>query len=99
VAPLKSLPKASNMYNVLLFVFMRETFTFYDTGPTLEFKPLSKHLKYVYLGKDAKLLMIIAKNLTTLQKKKLVRVLKDHKTTKGWTITDGKRISPSLFMH
>ncbi|KAL9363935.1 hypothetical protein Peur_041808 [Populus x canadensis] len=80
-------------------LFIHDIFSNSSRRPTLEFKPLSKHLKYVYLGKDAKLLMIIAKNLTTLQKEKLVRVLKDHKTTKGWTITDGKRISPSLFMH
>ncbi|XP_022873479.1 uncharacterized protein LOC111392378 [Olea europaea var. sylvestris] len=68
-------------------------------APTLELKPLPKHLKYVYLGEGETLLVIIAKNLTTLQEDMLIRVLKEHKIAIGWTIADIKGISSSMCMH
>jgi len=37
--------------------------------------------------------------LTGDKEEKLLRVLRDHKTTIGWTITDTKDISPSMCMH
>jgi hypothetical protein len=43
--------------------------------------------------------VIIAKNLTTLQEDRLIRVLKEHKIAIGWTIADIKGISPSMCMH
>lgn len=68
-------------------------------APTLELKPLPEHLEYVYLGEGDTLPIIIAKNLTTLQKQKLICVLKENKTVIGWTIADIKGISPSMCTH
>lgn len=67
--------------------------------PILELKPFLDHLKYVYLRDGDILLVIIAKDLTSTQEKKLVKVLRDHKTIIGWTITDIKGISLSTCMH
>ena len=61
-------------------------------APTLELKPLPGHLKYVFLGDT--LPVIIAKELTSLQEERLIRVLREHKTSIGWTIADIKGISP-----
>ena len=68
-------------------------------APQLELKSLLDHMKYVYLGQDKMLLVIIAQDLTQVQEEKLIRVLGDHKTTIGWTIVDIKGIIPSMCMH
>ena len=68
-------------------------------APTLELKPLSDHLKYVFLGEEDTLPVIIAKELTPLQEESLIRVLREHKTAIGWPITYIKGISPSMCMH
>ena len=68
-------------------------------APTLELKPLSDHLKYVFLSEEDILLVIIVKELTPLQEERVIRVLREHKTTIGWTIADIKGISPSMCMH
>ncbi|XP_070676463.1 uncharacterized protein [Malus domestica] len=68
-------------------------------APILEFKPLPSHLKYVYLGDKETLLVIISSTLTVLEEKKLIRVLKEHKTTIGWTLADIRSISPTTCMH
>ena len=67
--------------------------------PTLELKPLLEHLQYIYLGENETLSVIIAKTLTLVQKEKLIRALRDHKTAIGWTIANSKRISPFMCMH
>ncbi|KAJ4930451.1 hypothetical protein NE237_000117 [Protea cynaroides] len=67
--------------------------------PIVELKPLSDHLKYVYLGDNETLPVIIARDLTKLQEEKLIRILRDHKTAIGWTIADIKGISPAMCMH
>ena len=67
--------------------------------PTLELKPLSNHLKYVFFGEEDTLPIIIAKELTPLQEKRLIGVLREHKTAIGWIIVDIKGISPSMCMH
>ncbi|XP_062119000.1 uncharacterized protein LOC133832705 [Humulus lupulus] len=68
-------------------------------APTLELKPLPEHLKYVYLGKNETLPVIIARNLNQVQEEKVMRVLQEYKTTIGWSIVDIKGISPSMCMH
>lgn len=68
-------------------------------APTLELKPLPKHLKYIYLGEKDTFPVIIAKDLTPIQEEKLTRVLREHKTAIGWTIVDIKGISPFMCMH
>ncbi|CAN6583601.1 unnamed protein product [Malus baccata var. baccata] len=67
--------------------------------PTLELKPLPSHLRYVFLGEDETLLVIISSSLTTHEESKLVRVLKEYKTAIGWTLGDIKGISPTTCMH
>ncbi|CAL2256334.1 unnamed protein product [Prunus armeniaca] len=68
-------------------------------APELELKQLPKHLKYSYLGKNETLLVIIASHLKPNDEKKLLRVLREHKTAIGWSIADIKGISPTLCMH
>ena len=70
-----------------------------EQAPDLELKPLPDHLKYVYLGDNQTLPVIIAKELTSIQEEKLTNVLRNHKTAIGWTIADIKGISPSTCMH
>ncbi|CAN6573110.1 unnamed protein product [Malus baccata var. baccata] len=70
-----------------------------ELPPTLELKPLLSHLKYVFLGDDETLLVIISSTLTAQEEDKLVRVLREYKTTIGWTLADIKGISPTTCMH
>ena len=67
-------------------------------APTLDLKPLLNHLKYVFLGENKILPVIIANNLSFLQEK-LMRVLMNHRIAIGWTIADIKGISPSMCMY
>ena len=67
--------------------------------PTLELKPLPDSLKYVFLGANQTLLVIIASNLTPSQESQLIEVLQVHKGVIGWIIVDLKRISPSICQH
>ncbi|XP_071939287.1 uncharacterized protein [Coffea arabica] len=43
--------------------------------------------------------MIISNALSDTQEEKLIRVLREHKETLGWTITNIKGISPSICIH
>ncbi|CAN6552365.1 unnamed protein product [Malus baccata var. baccata] len=73
---------------------------FHDNmAPTLEIKPLPDHLKYVFLGDDETLPIIVSSSLTTHEEEKLVRVLREHKTAIGWTLADIRGISPTTCMH
>ena len=65
--------------------------------PDLELLP--NHLKYVFLGDGGTLSVIISSKLSAPQEEKLVQVLKEHKTSIGWTIADIKGISLSTCMH
>ncbi|CAN6567572.1 unnamed protein product [Malus baccata var. baccata] len=67
-------------------------------APVLELKPLPDHLKYVFLGDNETLPVIVSSSLTTIEEK-LIRVLKDHKTAIGWTLADIRGISPTTCMH
>ena len=44
-------------------------------------------------------MVIVTRNLSSIQEDKLIRVLRDHKTAIGWTIADIKGISSSMCMH
>ncbi|KAI5351478.1 hypothetical protein L3X38_004369 [Prunus dulcis] len=68
-------------------------------APELELKQLPKHLKYAYLGENETLPVIVASHLGPNNEKKLLRVLKEHKTAIGWSMADIKGISPTLCMH
>ena len=47
----------------------------------------------MFLGEKDTLLVIIVKELTPLKEEKLICMLKENKTTIGWTIADIKGIS------
>ena len=68
-------------------------------APKLELKPLPQHLKYVYLGEEETLPVIIANNLSNGEEERLIRLLRTHKRVIGWTIADIRGISPSRCMH
>ncbi|XP_068344115.1 uncharacterized protein [Pyrus communis] len=68
-------------------------------APKLELKPIPEHLKYAFLGEDETLPVIISSQLTAEEGEKLIRVLKDHKTTIAWSIADVKGINPATCMH
>ena len=68
-------------------------------APKVELKQLPEQLKYAFLGEGETLPVIIAKDLTSLQEERLIRVLKERKSVIGWTIADIKGISPSTCMH
>ena len=52
-------------------------------APELELKPLPNNLKYVFIGDNNTLPVIIVKGLTSAQEERLVKLLSDHKTTIG----------------
>ncbi|CAN6691732.1 unnamed protein product [Malus baccata var. baccata] len=67
--------------------------------PSLELKPLPSHLKYVFLGEQEMLPVIISFFAHCKEEDKLVRVLREYKTAIGWTLADIKGISPTTCMH
>ncbi|KAM1748319.1 hypothetical protein FF1_009255 [Malus domestica] len=67
--------------------------------PSLELKPLPSHLKYVFLGEQKTLPVIISSSLIAQEEDKLVRVLREYKTAIGWTLADIKGISLTTCMH
>ncbi|XP_075475595.1 uncharacterized protein LOC142506821 [Primulina tabacum] len=70
-----------------------------EEPPTLELKQLPPHLKYVYLGENNKLYVIISSYLTDVMEGKLLKVLKEHKGAFAWKVVDIKGINPSVCMH
>ncbi|CAN6685977.1 unnamed protein product [Malus baccata var. baccata] len=68
-------------------------------APTLELKPLPDHLKYVFLGNDETLPVIVSSSVTAHEEEKLVKVLREYKTAIGWTLADIRGISPTTCMH
>lgn len=67
--------------------------------PVLELKQLHVHLSYAFLGESSTYPVIIIVDLTELEREKLLRVLRMHKSVIGWSIDDLKGISPSIVMH
>ena len=65
----------------------------------MEKKTLPSHLRYAYLGDTSTLQVIISASLTAAEEDKLLRVLRDHKDTLGWSLADLKGIRPSMCMH
>ena len=62
----------------------------------LELKEVLQHLEYTFLGKDSKLPVIIASNLSKMQKEKLLNVLKKHKRAIAWKFSAIKGINLSF---
>lgn len=65
----------------------------------LELKVLPQHLKYVYLGKNETLPVIISTHLTEFEEEQLLKMLKEHKEAIRWMIADIKGLNPSTCMH
>ena len=66
---------------------------------TPELKQLPEHLRYAFLGDSYTFPVIVAASLTPEEEENLLRVLREHRTALGWTISDIKGISPSICMH
>ncbi|XP_073138829.1 uncharacterized protein [Henckelia pumila] len=66
---------------------------------TVELKPLPIHLKYVFLGENEKLPIIISSSLTGEMEARLLDILKSHKSMFSWKVADIKDINPSICMH
>ncbi|CAN6691849.1 unnamed protein product [Malus baccata var. baccata] len=101
VTALESLPSHSGKspLSILDSVLANKLLPSIVQPPTLELKPLPSHLKYVFLGEDQTLPVIISSSLTAQEEDKLIRVLKEHKSAIGWTLADIKGISPTTCMH
>ncbi|CAN6695189.1 unnamed protein product [Malus baccata var. baccata] len=100
VAALESLPSHSGKspLSILDSVLANKLLPSIVQPPTLELKPLPSHLKYVFLGEDQTLPVIISSSLTAQEEDKLIRVLKEQKSAIGWTLADIKGISPTTCM-
>ncbi|XP_075521398.1 uncharacterized protein LOC142554621 [Primulina tabacum] len=62
-------------------------------------KDLPSHLCYAFLDESLSYPVIISSALTIEENDKLLRVLREFKSALGWTISDIKRISPTVCMH
>ncbi|XP_012435429.2 uncharacterized protein LOC105762056 [Gossypium raimondii] len=56
--------------------------------PKLELKELPENLKYIYLGENQTLPLIVSNALIEMQESKLLRVLREHKEAFRWTLAD-----------
>ncbi|CAN6725843.1 unnamed protein product [Malus baccata var. baccata] len=101
VAALESLPLQSGKFldPISILVLANKLLPSVVQPPTLELKPLPSHLKYIFLGDDETLPTIISSTLMAQEEDKLVRVLREYKTTIGWTLADIKGINPTTCMH
>ena len=70
-----------------------------ESPPKLELKPLPSHLKYAFLGVEETFPIIISSSLDSDQENKLLEILRTHKISIGWTITDIKGISLLICTH
>ena len=64
-----------------------------------ELKPLLDNLKYAYLDEKKIYPVIISANLSEDEEERLLKTLKKHRATIGYTLDDLKGISPTLCQH
>ena len=67
--------------------------------PVFELKPLPDTLKYAYLDENKIYHVIISANLSEKEEEKLLKTLKKHRASIGYTFGDLKGISPTLGQH
>ena len=72
---------------------------FTEEAPKLEIKALPPHMRYVFLGGDDTLPVIITSDLNVEQVEFLVEVLKRVKRAIDWTIVDIIGIPPCICSH
>ncbi|GKE71384.1 reverse transcriptase domain-containing protein, partial [Tanacetum coccineum] len=70
-----------------------------DEPPEVELEDLPPHLEYSFLEGDNKLPVIIAKDLSVEEKAALIKVLKSHKRSIAWKLSDIKGINPKFCTH
>nr|GEY32098.1 hypothetical protein [Tanacetum cinerariifolium] len=70
-----------------------------DEPPKVELKDLPPHLEYAFLEGDDKLPVIITKDLSAEEKTALITVLKSHKRSIAWKLSDIKGIDPEFCTH
>ncbi|GJS73264.1 reverse transcriptase domain-containing protein [Tanacetum coccineum] len=70
-----------------------------DEPPEVELKDLPPHLEYAFLEDNNKLPVIIAKNLSVVEKTALINVLKSRKRAIAWKLSDIKGINPEFCSH
>ncbi|GJT29180.1 reverse transcriptase domain-containing protein, partial [Tanacetum coccineum] len=70
-----------------------------EPSTDLKLKPLPENLEYVVLEEPSFLPVIISSQLSAPNKSKLVSVLKKHKESFAWKITDIPSICPSFYKH
>ncbi|XP_061368564.1 uncharacterized protein LOC133311525 [Gastrolobium bilobum] len=68
-------------------------------APKVELKELPLTLEYAFLGESKTYPVIININLSIAEEEKLLKVLREHRTAIGWSITDLKGINPSFCTH
>ncbi|GJV56604.1 DNA-directed DNA polymerase [Tanacetum coccineum] len=64
--------------------------------PELELKELPEHLEYAFLQENNQLPVVISSTLITVEKARLLEVLKDHKGEIAWSIANIKGINSSF---
>ena len=67
--------------------------------PVFELKQLPDTLKYAYLDERKIYRVIISANLSEDEEKRLLKTLRKHRATIGYTLDDLKGISPTLCQH
>ncbi|GJX66580.1 hypothetical protein Tco_0300923 [Tanacetum coccineum] len=67
--------------------------------PKLELKELPEHLEYTFLQENNQLQVVISSALSTVEKTRLLGVLKNHKGAIAWSIADIKGIDSSFCTH
>ena len=67
--------------------------------PLFELKQLPNTLKYAYLDDKNIYPVIISANLSKHEEERLLKILKKHRDTIGYTLDDLKGISPTLCQH
>ncbi|XP_055812065.1 uncharacterized protein LOC129881982 [Solanum dulcamara] len=70
-----------------------------EEAPKLELKKLPAYLRYVFLGINNTLPIILSSALSEAQVLAALEVLKRHKKAIGWQMADLHGISPTLCMH
>nr|GEW69451.1 hypothetical protein [Tanacetum cinerariifolium] len=70
-----------------------------DEPSEIELKDLPPHLEYTFLEGDDRFPVIIAKDLSVEEKAAFIKVLKSHKQTIAWKLSDIKGIDPKFCTH
>ncbi|KAI5316269.1 hypothetical protein L3X38_045445 [Prunus dulcis] len=76
-----------------------ETTSSREKAPRCELKPLPAGLKYAFLGEDETYPVVISSKLELFHDDMLLKVLKDHRTAIGWTLSNIKGISSLVCTH